>query len=212
MASEKRLNNSTRATRARYDRIARFYDMMEVRMEKGSMADWRVKLWSLVKGPRVLEVGVGTGKNIPYYPEGTQVTAIDLSPRMLERARQRAKAEGSDVDLRLMDAQHLEFPDATFDTTLATCVFCSVPDPVQGLRELKRVTKLEGQILLLEHVRPGGGLGTVTDVANPLMVRLMGANINRRTLDNMERAGLAIRSVQNLWRDIVKLIVASPGK
>lgn len=212
MLGESRSRDLTSATRARYDRVARFYDVMEAGMEKGSMAGWRARLWALVKGPRVLEVGVGTGKNIPYYPAGAQVTAVDLSPRMLARAWQRAAKINRDVDLRLMDAQRLEFASDTFDTTLATCVFCSVPDPVAGLRELCRVTKPGGQILLLEHVRPGGVLGTVADVANPLVVRVMGANINRRTLDNLRRAGIAIVAVEELWRDIVKLIVAQPGK
>ena len=210
MANENHSNDLTRATRARYDRLARLYDRMAF-MDKGGMMDWRARVWSLVRGGRVLEVGVGTGKNFPFYPAGAQVTAIDFSPRMLERARQRAVTERSSVDLRLMDAQHLAFADDSFDTALATCVFCSVPDPVQGLRELSRVTKPSGQILLLEHVRPAGVLGTVADVANPLVVRVGGANINRRTLDNLQEAGIAIERVEELWRDIVKLIVARPG-
>ncbi len=212
MTQERGQDRRTAIARARYDRIARFYDMMEARVERSKMAGWREKVWAEVKGPRVLEVGVGTGKNMPYYPTGVEVTAIDFSPRMLERARRRAVVEGKQVDLRLMDVQHLEFADDTFDTALATCVFCSVPDPVQGLREMRRVTKPGGQILLLEHVRPGGLLGTAADIANPLVVRVMGANINRRTLDNVRQAGIAIERVEDLWRDIVKLIVARPNK
>ncbi|MHB1005986.1 MAG: class I SAM-dependent methyltransferase [Chloroflexota bacterium] len=212
MARGNAARDLTRATRARYDRIARFYDLMEAGTEKGSMAGWRAKLWSLVVGPRVLEVGVGTGKNIPSYPTEMLVTGVDFSPRMLERARQRAAAQGKSVDLRLMDAQRLEFPDDSFDTTLATCVFCSVPDPVLGLRELRRVTRPKGRILLLEHVRPGGVLGDVADLANPLVVRVMGANINRRTLENIRQARIDIQSVESLWLDIVKLVVATPGK
>ncbi|MHB1417358.1 MAG: class I SAM-dependent methyltransferase [Chloroflexota bacterium] len=207
-----RTDRQTSATRARYDRLARFYDLMEARMERSRTAGWRERLWTQVTGPRVLEVGVGTGKNIPYYPSDIEVVAIDFSPRMLERARRRAAALDRQVDLRLMDVQHLEFGDDTLDTVLATCVFCSVPDPVQGFRELRRVTKPAGKILLLEHVRPGGALGTAADIANPLVVRMMGANINRRTLDNLDRAGIAIESVENLWRDVVKLIVARPDK
>lgn len=201
----------TRTARARYDRIAPLYDLMEAGAESGRMAGWRSRLWAQVKGPRVLEAGVGTGKNIPYYPPDVSVTAIDFSPRMLERARQRAEKEGREVDLRLMDAQHLEFPDGSFDTVVATFVFCSVPDPVQGLRELGRVTNPSGRILLLEHVRPTGLLGNVADVANPVVVRVVGANINRRTVENLERTGLVIEDVQDLWRGIVKLIFARPG-
>ncbi len=205
-------NRETAQARGRYDRNARFYDLMESGMEGRRFTPWRKRLWAEVRGPRVLEMGMGTGKNFPYYPQDIQISAIDFSPKMLERARRRAERDGVEVDLSLMDAQHLEFPDDTFDSVVATFVFCSVPDPVQGLRELRRVVKPEGRVLLLEHVRPGGVAGTAADVLNPLVVRMMGANINRCTVENVGRAGLEIERVENLWRDIVKLIVAKPGK
>lgn len=174
---------------------------------------WRKRLWSLVKGPRVLEVGVGTGKNLPYYPPDMKFIAIDLTPGMLERARQRAREIGLDVDLRLGDVQDLEFPDESFDTVVATFVFCSVPDPVLGLREVVRVLKPGGQLLLLEHVRSERPLlGRLMDLLNPLVVRLMGPNINRRTVDNVKRAGLIVERVEDLGLgDIFKLIIASRG-
>jgi ubiquinone/menaquinone biosynthesis C-methylase UbiE len=201
------INQATATARARYDRIAPIYDLLETFSER-RFAPWRRTLWAAVSGPRVLEVGVGTGKNFPYYPPTADVTAIDLSPRMLERAQRKAAREGRRVDLRVMDVQHLDFPDATFDTAVATFVFCSVPDPIQGLRELKRVTKPEGKILLLEHVRPPGRAGRIADWIDPLVSSLMGAHVNRQTVENVEAAGLAIERVDSLWKDIVKLIVA----
>jgi ubiquinone/menaquinone biosynthesis C-methylase UbiE len=212
MRAAQRNDRQTAVTRARYDRIARFYDMMESGMERGRFSEWRPRLWAEVRGPEVLEVGVGTGKNFPYYPQDVNVTAIDLSPRMLEKAEQRAEREGIRVDLRVMDAQHLDFPDDRFDTVVTAFVFCSVPDPVLGLRELRRVTKRDGRVLLLEHVRPPGLLGHASDVVNPVVVRLWGANVNRWTVENARRAGLQIERVEDLWRGIVKLIVARPGK
>lgn len=210
MSNQGRSDRETAAARARYDRIAAIYDLIEAPMERGKFARWREKLWAEVKGPRVLEVGVGTGKNFPYYPKDATVTAIDFSPRMLDRARLRAEREKIRVDLRLMDVQNLEFPDNTFDSVVATFVFCSVPDAIKGLQELRRVTKPDGKIFLLEHVRPRGLAGTLADLLNPLVVRLWGPNINRRTVENVRRAGLAIERVEDLWRDIVKLIVARP--
>ncbi len=185
------------------------YDRMEAMSERQFRAG-RQKLWSLVQGPRVLEVGVGTGKNMPYWPQAAEITAIDLTPGMLDKARQRAVELKLRADLRLGDVQALEFPDASFDTAVATCVFCSVPDPVLGLRELKRVVKPEGQIILLEHVRsPNAVIGAIMDVLNPLAVRVMGANINRHTVDNIQKAGWSIARVDDLGMGgIVKLIAA----
>ena len=161
-----------------------------------------------------MEVGVGTGKNMPYYPDDVQVAAIDLSERMLSRARRRAKRLGLSVDLRQMDAQVLAFPSDTFDTVVATFVFCSVPDPVIGLRELGRVCKPEGEIRLLEHMRARNeALGRLMDIANPLVVRTMGPNINRRTVGNLEKAGLETERVEDLsLQGIFKLIVAKPAR
>ena len=175
----------------------------------------RQKLWSLVQGPRVLEVGVGTGKNMPLWPHAVEMTAIDLTPGMLAIARQRAAALNLKADLRLGDVQALEFPDASFDTAVATCVFCSVPDPVLGLRELKRVVRPGGQLVLLEHMRsPHQVVGKAMDVLNPLVVRVMGANINRRTVENVQAAGWSIEQADEGLGGIIKLIVArsSPDK
>jgi len=108
---------STARTRARYERIAPVYDRMEGMMERRLQA-LRPRLWSLARGPRVLEVGVGTGKNIPYYPPGMAITAIDLTPGMVERAQHRAQVLHSDVDLRLGDVQALEFPNDSFDCVM----------------------------------------------------------------------------------------------
>jgi len=200
---------ATAVTRARYQRLSRVYDLMETLPER-RFRPWRRKLWTLVQGPRVLEVGVGTGKNMPFWPPDAHMTAIDLTPGMLERARRRAQGLHLKADLYLGDVQALDFPDNSFDTAVATFVFCSVPDPVLGLRELKRVVKLGGRIVLLEHVRsPNEVVSKLMDVLNPLVVRIMGADINRRTVENVQKAGLIVEQVEDLGMGgIVKLIVA----
>ncbi|MCL6643225.1 MAG: class I SAM-dependent methyltransferase [Candidatus Bipolaricaulota bacterium] len=171
---------------------------------------WREKLWAHVHGGRVLEVGVGTGKNFSYYPQDAQVTAIDISERMLERARRHAARLGITVEILLMDAHTLAFLDESFDYVVATFVFCSVPDPVLGLSEVRRVCKPTGTVVLLEHMRPESPwLGKLFDLFNPMVVRLTGANINRTTVENIQRAGLVIKHCESLAsKGIVKLIVA----
>src|SRR5512139_2368993 len=185
------------------------YDRMESMSER-RFRPWRQRLWSLVHGPRVLEVGVGTGKNMPFWPHTVEMTAIDLTPGMLNKAQRRAAELKLSADLRLGDVQALEFPNASFDTAVATFVFCSVPDPVLGLRELKRVVKPGGQLILLEHLRsPQEVIGKIMDVLNPLVVRVMGANINRRTEENVQRSGWLIEQAEDLGMGgIVKLILA----
>ena len=153
---------------------------------------------------------MGTGKNIEFWPANAEITAIDLTPGMLAMARQRAMSLDWDADLRLGDVQLLEFPSASFDSVVATFVFCSVPDPVQGLREIGRVIRPGGQILLLERVRIDRPvIGKMMDALAPIIVRLNGANINRRTIENIQIAGLQIEQVEDLdSMGMFKLILA----
>jgi ubiquinone/menaquinone biosynthesis C-methylase UbiE len=206
-----RMATNHNLTRKRYDRIAFFYNLMDAPLEHLRFASWRPMIRDRIKGRKALEVGVGTGKNLDYYPDEVEITAVDLSPRMLKHARRRVGMLGLNVRLLEMDAQNLAFPDQCFDTVFATFVFCSVPDPVEGLRELRRVCKPDGRLVVLEHVRPGNTIfGIFFDLLNPFVVRMMGANINRRTVDNIKKAGWHIQAEQNLSSDVVRLIEAIP--
>jgi len=126
----------------RYNRIARLYDLLEYPMETG-FSNWRKDLLKETGG-KTLEVGIGTGKNIPYYPSGIELTGIDFSPKMIEMAEKKAK-NYHNVNLKVMDAESMEFEKDSFDTVVTSCVFCSVPDPVKGLKEIKRVCKKGGK-------------------------------------------------------------------
>jgi len=193
----------------RYNRVARIYDILEYPMETG-FSKWREELLNQADG-KTLEVGIGTGKNIPYYPEQVELTGIDFSPGMIEMAKKKVKDKGN-VHLQVMDAENMEFEDNSFDTVVTSCVFCSVPDPVQGLKEIRRVCKKEGKILMLEHVRSNHKvIGKMMDIVNPLPLHIYGANINRRTFDNLLKAGFDSRNIQvnDLWFDIVKKIIIS---
>ena len=210
MTTIARTDPAVEKVRKRYDRVAPFYDLEQALGERLFFGRLRQELWATVpEGARVLEVGVGTGINMPQYPRGARVSAIDVSERMLRHARKRAERLGVAVELAQMDAQHLDFPDASFDTVVATFVFCSVPDPVAGLREARRVLRPGGRLLLLEHVRSENPVaGKLMDWLNPLVVRLSGANINRRTVDNVRLAGFDDLSVSSHLLNLVKVIEA----
>jgi len=195
--------------RRRYNRIAPLYDLMESAMEGFGYAKWRKLEWSKVEGTKILEVGVGTGKNFPYYPRDADVVAIDISDGMLKRAMDKAAAEQVTVDLRQMDVEKLDFADSSFDRVVASFVFCSVPDPVRGLKEIEKVCKPGGKVVLLEHVLSGNRvLGWLMNLVNPAVVRMMGANINRRTVDNVVMSSLVVEKVTDLGAGIFKLIEA----
>ncbi len=190
---------------ARYDRIARFYDLIDKPMDLMGVRRRRKRLLQLARGT-TLEVGVGTGRNLGLYPEGIDLTGIDISANMMAKARHVAAADHIDATLELADVQDLPYPDGSFDTVTATCVFCSVANPVAGLVEIARVVKPGGQVLLLEHVRPRNPvLGWFADRMAPVARRLFGPDINRRTEDNVAAAGLVISDVRSwgVWREIV---------
>ncbi len=196
---------ATAHAKRRYDRNARFYHYADRQIRR----EWRLLALAEARGA-VLELGVGTGGNLPLYDphEVSRVTGVDFSAAMLAGAYGRTPSVP--CDLRLMDVQALEFPDQSFDTVLATCVFCTVPDPLQGLREARRVVRPDGRVVLLEHVRVPGALGCLQDVLNPLTLWLMGENINRRTLDYVRMAGLLPERVDEVAGGLVQLIVAKP--
>lgn len=206
--------DKTARARAMWDEKARTYDFVHRFMENKRTRKWFVKLWSSVKGPNVLEVGVGTGKSFPFYPRGPKITAIDFSSGMLAKAQKKVHDLAFPVMLKQMDIQKLEFADNSFDTVAASCVFCSVPDPVLGLREIRRVLKPEGRLVVLEHMRhPNPVIGKVMDLLNPVAVKLSGPAINRRTLDNIHQAGLEIDMAENLaLGGVFKFIIARPAK
>jgi ubiquinone/menaquinone biosynthesis C-methylase UbiE len=162
-----------------------------------------------VEGQDILEVGVGTGKNFPYYPADARITAIDLSGKMLAQARRKAEKLGIGVRLLQMDVEHLDCEDNSFDTVAGSFIFCSVPDPVRGLSEVKRVCRPGGKLVLLEHVLSANRIvAWFMNLVNPVVSRLMGPDINRKTVENIGLAGLKIENVTDLSAGIFKLIEA----
>jgi demethylmenaquinone methyltransferase/2-methoxy-6-polyprenyl-1,4-benzoquinol methylase len=195
---------------SKYDRFSRVYDLMETPMELMRYGKWRKEVFSGLEG-RVLEVGVGTGKNIPYYPDDCEIVGIDISSKMLSHAKKRAAGK-KNVSLLVMDAEHMGFVDDCFDYVITTFVLCSIPDPVSALTEMKRVCKPEGMVINLEHMRSSNrAIAFVEDLLNPITASITGVNINRETVENIRKAGLGIIEERKLaMKDVFRLIRSKP--
>lgn len=203
------MRNEGENIRRRYDRLAPWFDGLEGFLEGWFFRSFRKKLWAQAVGPHILEVGVGTGKNFEFYPQDARITAIDFSPKMLEQANKKRDRKQVAVDLALMDVQSVCYADNSFDTVIASFVFCSVPRPRKGLKELHRVLKPGGQLLLLEHVLSANKtLAAVMNILNPLIVRIFGANINRQTVKNVQACPFQKILIDPASSDMIKLIRA----
>ncbi|HIH75148.1 MAG TPA: methyltransferase domain-containing protein [Methanosarcina sp.] len=198
---------------SKYNRISLIYDFIEAPIEIFLYRKWREEALSSLKG-RVLEVGVGTGRNLEYYPAGARVNGIDNSEGMLAKAREKAESirdKGrKNVTLLLMDAENMEFPDNTFDYVVTTFVLCSIPDPVKALKEMRRVLKPSGELIALEHMRSKNPfIARIEDLINPIMFFFIGDDMTRNTVENIKKAGFTIIEEKNLaFKDVFKKIRA----
>jgi ubiquinone/menaquinone biosynthesis C-methylase UbiE len=195
------------ATQIKWDAASRTLDFFAF-AEDLRIGPHKRRLFSKMRGKTLL-VAAGTGIDFKYFPPNLQVVAIDISPKMLQRAARKATAYQGTIELRQMDVCELEFPDATFDTIATAFTFCSVPKPIAGLRELRRVLKPDGQLIMFEHVRSAiGPIGLFMDLMTPLF-RRVGPHLNRDTVGNVQRAGFRLRRVENVYLDVVKIIEAA---
>jgi ubiquinone/menaquinone biosynthesis C-methylase UbiE len=185
----------------RYDRTMGFFDRV-------LFAGGREWACAQVRGD-ILELAFGTGRNLPHYPADVRLTAVELSPRMLEIGRQRADELGRKVDLRLGDAQALEFEDESFDTVIITFGLCTIPDDRAAVTEAHRVLRPGGRLVLLEHVRsPSTPVRAAQRLLDPLAVRFAADHLVRDPLDHLAGVGFEIENVQRLKAGIVERVIA----
>ena len=190
-----------------FDGLAPGYDLGMLPLEWLIFRRLRRRVFPPLNGD-VLEMGIGTGINLPLYGPGARVTGCDTSEEMLTwAARHRTRAP---VVLAQADVQHLPFPDSSFDVVTGSLVFCSVTDPVQGLAEARRVLRPDGRLVLLEHTR-GSGLGAwLTDIFHPLWhTWSRECHLNRETVQTVVEAGFEVQRVEQHALGVVRVIEAT---
>jgi ubiquinone/menaquinone biosynthesis C-methylase UbiE len=197
--------------RAVYDRRANHYDQTVGFGEKIALGALRREFGARLQG-ETLEVAVGTGLNLPYYSDQvTRAVGVDLSPGMLEVARERARRLGRAVELLEMDAQRLAFPDSSFDTVGISLALCTVPDPAMALDECARVCRPDGRLVLLEHVRsPVLPVAAMQRLLSPLQERFIGCSLVRETIDLARARGYEIVEERRRMAGVFRLVVARP--
>jgi ubiquinone/menaquinone biosynthesis C-methylase UbiE len=196
------------ALRHYYDANASTYDEWMRSYDRVMLGDARRRVCGLATG-RTLELGVGTGLNLPHYPGGVDLVAVDYSPQMLDVARARAGAIGRAVDLRLEDAHALTLDDASFDTVVTTLFLSSAPDPGQVVTEIRRVLRGGGRVLVLDHVRSRRRpVAWVQRVTEPFVSSRTGVHLDRDPLDHLVTLGFDIEREQRARLGVVQAVVA----
>jgi ubiquinone/menaquinone biosynthesis C-methylase UbiE len=200
--------NRTERVRRHYDRRAEDYDRIIAPLERLLFGAGREWVCSRARG-EVLEIAVGTGRNLYVYPTEVHLTGVELSPKMLEIARRRARESGIEADLRAGDAQDLPFPNARFDTVVATLALCTVPDDRRAMTEAARALRPGGRLLLLEHVRsPLLPVRVLQGIPNPLSVVLGKDHLLREPLRHVEGLGLVVEHLERSKLGIVERLAA----
>ncbi len=198
----------TQRVRRHYDQNAGSYDQLIAWIERVLFGGGREWVCSQVRG-EVLEIAAGTGRNLPFYPRDVRLTAVELSPEMLEIARRHAQELGVEADLCVGDVQDLPFPDASFDTVVATLALCTIPDDRRAVAEAARVLRPGGLLLFLEHVRsPILPVRILQQVLNPLTVLIERDSLLREPLRHVQDAGLVVERLERSKLGLVERLAA----
>lgn len=195
---------------SKYNRIAPIYELIDLPLELLFSRKWRKDALSNLSG-KVLEIGVGTGRNLNFYSSHCSITGIDQSRKMLELARKKARGM-KNVTLFLMNAENLGSQDNNFDYVVTTFTLCSILNSLKALKEMRRVLKPSGELIAIEYVHSSNHLiALLEDLMNPVTFSLIGDNMNRKTIDDIKEAGFKVRKVENLvCESFFKQIRAKP--
>jgi len=205
------MGNRMPSNSRQYRRIAPIYDLLELPFEFGRYRRLRRVVFDGLSG-RILDAGIGTGRNMEFYPRGTEVVGVDISTAMLARARRRlGLSPAATIELKEMDVARLDFPTGSFDAAVATFLFCVLADEVQlpALRELRRVVRAGGTVRLLDYVRPRRPLRrAIAGLWEPWVAWAFGASFDRETEKYIPQSGLELVSAELVVDELVKLLTA----
>ena len=204
--------SETARTQRIYDRTAGRYDRQIGFFERVLFEGGREWVCSRAEGD-TLEIAFGTARNLPFYGAGVHLTGVELSPEMVVVAHERQHELGREADLRVGDAQSLEFDDGSFDTVVSTLTLCTIPDPARAVAEAFRVLRPGGRFVLLEHVRsPVGPVRGVQRVLNPLTVRFEADHLLRDPLEYLRAVGFEIDELErSKWGIVARIAAVKPG-
>jgi ubiquinone/menaquinone biosynthesis C-methylase UbiE len=196
-------------TKRKWDRAAASFDVMAGYGPEKRWAPDKRRFFSNMGAGRILFLAVGTGLDIPFFPSRKNIVGIDISDKMLEVARPRVEAYDGEMETHAMDVHEMSFADQSFDQVFTSCTFCSVPNPVRGLVELRRVLKPGGDLYMFEHTGSRYyPFRLMMNLMTPLS-RRFGPEMNRDTVANVESAGFRPRRVEHVYLDVVKTIHAT---
>jgi ubiquinone/menaquinone biosynthesis C-methylase UbiE len=200
--------NETDRIRRIFDPQASKYDRSMSRFERLLFKGNREWVCSRAEGD-VLEIAAGTARNLPYYPSGVRLTAVELSPQMADIGRSRAAELGREIELRVGDAEDLDFPDESFDTVVCTYGLCTIPDDQAAIREAKRVLRTGGRFLLAEHVRsPNRLVQAIQQILDPLARRFGGDHLLREPIDHLKAEGFVVEELSRSKAGYVEVVSA----
>lgn len=196
-------------TKKKWDRAAASFDLMAGYGPEKRWAPYKERFFSNMGDGRILFLAVGTGLDIPFFPSQKNIVGIDISDKMIEVARPRLEAYDGEIETHAMDVHDMPFEDGSFDQVFTSCTFCSVPSPVEGLAQLRRVLKPGGELRMFEHTGSRYyPFKLMMNFMTPLS-RKFGPDMNRDTVSDVEAAGFKPVKVEHVFLDVVKTIHAT---
>ncbi len=191
-----------------FEKIAKRYDYYIALFELIFLKKWRKRLLENVKG-NVLEIGIGTGKNLPYY-KNCNLAGIDISPTMIEITKKYAKKLNINCNIKVMSAEKLKFKDNQFNYVISSLILCDIPNPIKALKEMKRVLKKNGELRMIEHMKSNKNfIYNLQIYLNNTNKKIFGCDLLRDTEGNIKKAGFKIIKVKNIFLgDMFRVIIA----